>query len=204
MRLVFVTGNPGKLEEARHALAPWATVDQDPGGYPEIQTDSLEEVARAGLQHVADRRPPPFFLEDAGLFVDALDGFPGVYSAYVHKTLGVHGILRLLESTPPADRTARFKAVIGYRDPAHQDHLFTGTVEGSIAPRAEGTKGFGFDPIFIPHAQPPQSERKTFAQLAPEEKNRLSHRGKALANLRQHLESHPLPHAPSAAHEKDS
>ncbi len=204
VRLVFVTGNPGKLEEARTALASWARLDQDAGGYPEIQADSLEEVAHVGLEHVAKRLAPPFFLEDAGLFVDALDGFPGVYSAYVYKTLGTDGILRLLEGTPPDRRSARFQAVIGYRDPDHENHFFHGSVEGTIASQAKGGQGFGFDPIFIPQAQAKNLQGKTFAQLAPEEKTRLSHRGQALADLSKHLRFHPLPGVPSAAHEKDS
>lgn len=204
MHLVFVTGNPGKLEEARTALAPYATIEQDPGGYPEIQADTLQEVARAGLDHVGRRRDPPFFLEDAGLFVDALNDFPGVYSAYAYKTLGVEGILRLIKDTPADRRTARFQAVIGYRDPDHNDHLFTGSVAGFIAPVAKGTHGFGFDPIFVPRALSEDPQGKTFAQLPSQEKNEHSHRGAAIARFRHHLENQTYAGATQAAHEKDS
>ncbi|HLF16181.1 MAG TPA: non-canonical purine NTP pyrophosphatase, partial [Candidatus Thermoplasmatota archaeon] len=80
MRLTFVTGNPGKARELAAALAPHGVeVVQDPRGYPEMQADTLDEVAAFGADHLlASGLPPPFVLEDAGLFVDALQGFPGV------------------------------------------------------------------------------------------------------------------------------
>jgi XTP/dITP diphosphohydrolase len=126
--------------------------------------------------------PVPYFCEDAGLFVDALSGFPGVYSRYVFSTLGCDGILRLLQDVPEAQRGARFRAVVAYVDPQRNVHLVRGEARGRIERAPRGDKGFGFDPIFVP-----DGERRTFAQMTPAEKGGVSHRGRALDALVEHL-----------------
>lgn len=179
-RITFATGNEGKLSEARTQLEPLGfTVDQYAGGYPEIQAEDLEAVARFGLQALAGELEEPFVLEDAGLFVHALDGFPGVYSNYVFSTLGNAGILDLLEGKE--DRSAHFASVVGLRQ-AGQDHVFVGRVDGSITREARGSQGFGFDPIFVP-----EGHERTFAEMGEDEKAQLSHRSRALDELSQHL-----------------
>ena len=90
----FVTSNKGKFAEAQVIFDDLVQRDI---GYTEIQADTLEEVASFGIKEVRERLPGPVMLEDAGLFVEALRGFPGVYSAYVQKTIGNNGILRLME-----------------------------------------------------------------------------------------------------------
>lgn len=190
MELAFVTGNPGKFKEAEGLLGDHVTLVQDTGGYDEIQADTLEAVARHGLAEVGRRRDPPYFLEDAGLFVDALKGFPGVYSAYAYKTLGWEGICRLLLGTDEDARTGRFQAVVGYRDPDGVDHVFIGTCEGTLTLEGRGDHGFGFDPIFVPAGHP-----TTFAEMDPAAKGKVSHRGKALRAFHAHLKAHP-PRAP--------
>jgi XTP/dITP diphosphohydrolase len=178
--ITFATGNEGKLSEARQQLEPLGfEIDAYGGGYPEIQADTLEAVARFGLETLAGEVPEPFLLEDAGLFVDALEGFPGVYSSYVFGTLGNEGILSLLADAD--DPSARFRSVIGFRVDG-EEHTFVGEVEGTITEQARGSGGFGFDPIF----QAREAER-TFAEMSPEEKIELSHRSRALARLREHL-----------------
>ncbi|NOZ89276.1 MAG: RdgB/HAM1 family non-canonical purine NTP pyrophosphatase, partial [Crenarchaeota archaeon] len=122
----------------------------------------------------------PVAVEDAGLFVDALSGFPGPYSSYVYKTIGVHGILRLLEGEE--NRAARFVSVIAYAGPWGVQ-LFRGEVKGSIAAEPRGSGGFGFDPIFIP-----EGADKTFAEMNIEEKNMYSHRARAARKLCSWLE----------------
>ncbi len=180
MQLTFATGNPGKIREARAKLAGLGhEVEQWDGGYPELQAGSLQEVAAFGLEHLEGHLDPPFLLEDAGLFVDALEGFPGVYSSYVFDTLGWQGILDLLADR--ADRSARFRAVVGFHDGRHP-HFFEGIVEGSIAKEGRGEHGFGFDPIFVPEGQ-----ERTFGELTMEEKGALSHRSRALDRLAEHL-----------------
>ncbi|MHB8585710.1 MAG: RdgB/HAM1 family non-canonical purine NTP pyrophosphatase [Thermoplasmatota archaeon] len=176
--LTFVTSNEGKVREAASALAPWGI---DVAGLKrptiEIQADTLEEVARSKVASLKGVVDPPFFVEDAGLFVDALHGFPGVYSAYVLRTLGCPGILRLIP--PGAPRGAHFGAVVAYVPKDGALALFRGECPGTIASTiSDGGKGFGFDPIFVP-----EGHEQTFAQLDDVLKNRISHRGRALASL---------------------
>ena len=172
MRLAFITSNPGKVEEAKKYFEFLGVeVYQLRFSYPEIQADTLEEVAEYGAEWLSGRVNGPFFLDDSGLFINALKGFPGVYSAYAYKTLGMDGILRLLEKE--RDRSAYFKSVIAYWDGTL--HLFTGRVDGEIITEKRGSNGFGFDPVFRP-----SGFDKTFAEMTTEEKNKISHRGRAL------------------------
>ena len=172
MELAFVTSNPGKVEEARRYFEGLGVrVYQLKMSYPEIQADTLEEVAEYAVEWLSRKLEGPFFLEDSGLFVDALSGFPGVYSAYVYRTIGYRGILKLLEGEP--NRRAFFKSVLAYWD--GELHLFTGEVHGRIVHEPRGTGGFGFDPVFVPDGLD-----KTFAEMTTEEKNMVSHRGNAL------------------------
>ena len=172
MRLAFITSNPGKVEEAKKYFEPLGIeIYQLHFPYPEIQADTLEEVAEYGARWLAERVDGPFFLDDSGLFIDALRGFPGVYSAYVYRTLGVDGVLKLLEGE--TSRGAHFRSVIAYWD--GELHLFTGRVDGEITTEPRGSGGFGFDPVFKPHGFD-----KTFAEMTTGEKNRISHRGRAL------------------------
>jgi XTP/dITP diphosphohydrolase len=181
LRLSFVTSNEGKLHEATTALAPLGIEVVGSHLRPvEIQGDTLEEISRAKCEVLIGRLPPPFIVDDGGLFVDALHGFPGVFSAHALKTIGVPGILKLMEGA--ADRRAHFAAVVSHYDGASV-RCFPGRCDGALTtePRAAG-HGFGFDPIFVPEGQ-----ARTFAELPAEYKNRFSHRGRALAALVAHL-----------------
>lgn len=174
--VTFVTGNPGKIEELRALMDPLGVaVVQHKGGYPEIQHDELAGVTEAGAGYLAAMGvQPPFLLEDAGLFVAALRGFPGVYSRHALETLGNQGILNLLRDVELESRTAAFRADLCYVDADGEPHHFEGTCKGRIADAPAGDGGFGFDPIFVP-----EGEERTFAQLSTEEKNEISHRGQA-------------------------
>ncbi len=180
MKIRFVTGNPGKLREARATL-PCRVVQHDVG-YPEIQADTLREVARFGMDWLHTRIDGPFILEDAGLFVHGLDGFPGVYSSYVYGTIGNEGLLQLLEDA--TGRAATFRSVVGLDD--GEQHLFTGECHGSIATSMRGERGFGYDPVFTP-----DGSDLTFAEMTQAEKNRYSHRGSAVRKLARYLSSLP-------------
>lgn len=151
-------------------------------GYPEIQADTLQKVVRFGLEWLGPRIDGPFMIEDAGLFVDGLGGFPGVYSSYAYQTIGNHGILRLLQDVD--ERDAVFRSVVGL-DHGEQ-HFFLGESRGSIATAMHGEHGFGYDPIFVP-----EGSSRTFAEMKTVEKNRYSHRGKALKKLSAYLETFP-------------
>jgi len=137
----FVTSNKGKFAEARGIFGD---LEQKDIGYTEIQADTLEEVAIFGMKEVSSRLQGPVMLEDAGLFIEALHGFPGVYSAYVQKTIGNDGILRLMEGV--VDRRAFFKSVVVYAEPGLEPQMFKGTVHARIGYEARGSLGFATIP----------------------------------------------------------
>lgn len=175
--IYFITSNPGKVKEFKEKFSSLSIdVVQKNLGYPEIQSESLEEVAKFGAEYVQKKFKHPFILEDAGLFVEHLNGFPGVFSKYVYLTIGCKGILKLLENVD--NRKAYFKSVISYTEPDKQPVLFVGECHGSIAYSERGSHGFGYDPIFIPNGS-----NKTFAEMTTSEKNKISHRGKSMEKL---------------------
>lgn len=179
-RLTVVTHNPGKIREFREGLAgvPVELHHLD-RTYHELQADTLEEVASFGLQELAGEVEGNFCLEDSGLFIDALAGFPGVYSAFVYRTVGLNGVLKLLKGAD--DRRARFASVIALSW-GGETHLFRGEARGSVARSPSGSGGFGYDPVFIP-----EGERRTFGAVPLEDKMARSHRGRALEKLAEFL-----------------
>jgi XTP/dITP diphosphohydrolase len=176
----FVTTNEGKFREvsALIAAADVRVVHED-RSYPEIQADRLEKVVRFAATILDDQIPGDYLIDDSGLFLDAFGGFPGVYSSYVYKRLGCAGILKLLHDVKV--RTAVFETALLLRKGESHDVLH-GECRGTIAPAERGTGGFGFDPIFIP-----EGESRTFAEMSLSEKNRFSHRARAVAALVAHL-----------------
>ena len=177
IELFFITSNKGKVLEATEKLLPLGfCVVQKDLGYPEVQADSLEEVAMWGVSHVRETFDKPFILEDAGLFIDALQGFPGVYSKYVFFTIGLPGVLQLLKGIK--NRKAVFRSVYAYSEPGKKPILAFGECSGVIASEIQGIQGFGYDPLFIP-----DGAKKTFGKMTVEEKNHFSHRSKALEQL---------------------
>lgn len=178
--VLFVTGNRHKVEEARHILGRKnLVIKQVNCGYPEIQADALEEIAAYGASWAAEHLGQPVIVDDSGIFIDALNGFPGPYSAYVQQTLGNQRILRLMEGV--ADRRAVVKSVIGYCEPGGESRVFTGVIHGVIAFEERGSHGFGFDPIF-------EVEGRTLAEMVPEEKNALSHRARSLQKFAEWIQ----------------
>jgi len=163
----FVTGNIGKVSEVVKMADPDIKIEQIDYDYPEIQVDELEEVASYGAKHSSQTLGKSIIVEDSGLFIDALGGFPGPYSAYVFKTLGNEGILKLLRGE--SCRTATFRSVVGYCEPGGEPLLFVGSVDGVITGEMRGEGGFGYDPIFA-------SGERTFGEMLLEEKNEISHR----------------------------
>jgi len=174
----FVTSNRGKFLEIEALFRPYQiTVRWAKRELPEPQADTLEEVVAAKLA-AAGVGKNPVLVEDSGLFIDALNGFPGVYSSYVFRTVGIGGILALLAGKP---REATFRTVAGLRS-GPVVTLGLGATVGTIAAEPRGSGGFGYDPIFIP-----SGESRTFAELTPEEKNRHSHRGQAIRDLAEKI-----------------
>lgn len=175
--IYFVTSNKGKFLEAQ---AIFGDLVQKNIGYNELQVDTLEEVVDFGMKEVMDRLNGSVMIEDAGMFIDCLKGFPGVYSAYVQKTIGNNGILRLMEGMD--NRKAAFKSVVGYIEPGMEPVVFKGELKGDIGFEPRGTGGFGYDPIFY-------VDGKSLAEMSLEEKNRISHRAGSMKALKQWLES---------------
>ena len=173
MRFVLVTTNRGKAEEFSEIFTEYGfNFRVEPMAAPEIQENDLREIARYSVLYAYKVLREPVLVEDAGLFIKALNGFPGPYSSYVYKTIGVEGILKLMEGV--VRRDARFESALAFYSPLTELKIFTGAVEGRISEEPRGREGFGFDPIFIP-----DGSVKTFAEMSLEEKNRLSHRARA-------------------------
>jgi len=180
-KIVFVTGNNGKFVEVRAILASRGIeVLQNKEGYPELQEEELEPIAASGASFVAEKLRLPAIVDDSGLFIKALKGFPGPYSRFVEDKLGNQKVLQLMENEE--DRAAYFKTVISYCEPGKKPLLFSGLVEGKIAFEERGTGGFGYDPIF-------EYEGKTFGELRDEIKNTLSHRRRAIDKFLEWFDS---------------
>jgi XTP/dITP diphosphohydrolase len=174
----FATNNVNKFKEACKVFAEYKmAVGMLRVKTLEIQSEALEEIAKTSATEAFRKCNLPVIVEDAGLFVDALNGFPGPYAAYVYKTIGNKGLLRLLEKAE--NRKAEFKSVVAYCCTDFESPTcFRGEVIGEITRkerRGDHKSGFGFDPIFKP-----SGIDKTFAEMSTEQKNRYSHRARAL------------------------
>ena len=167
--VTFASSNMNKFDEVKSILALRVSVDFSQADLVEVQSDSLEEIAREKAKNAYSQVGRAVIVEDDGLYIDSLKGFPGQYSSFVFKTLGNAGILKLLEEL---GRQASFRSIIAYYD-GKDLRTFEGTVNGMIATGA-AQGGWGYDPIFIP-----QGAEVTFAELAAS-KNEYSHRKKAL------------------------
>lgn len=194
MKIVFATGNKGKLREAQEILGPeWELVTPADLGITEDIEETgttLEENSIIKAEYIWNRTGVSCFADDTGLEVDCLDGAPGVYSArYAGEGHDFEAnIVKLLADMaakgPDAPRTARFRSVVTLIIDG-QKHLFTGSVEGRISESKSGSRGFGYDPVFIADAYPD----RTFAEVSDEQKNAISHRGQSLREMAAWLNS---------------
>ena len=175
MILKVVTSNPGKVKEYWESLASFGIgIEHVKIPYDEIQTSRLEDVVKDGIQRLKASGLEDFIIDDSGMFVNALGGFPGVYSAYVQRTIGNAGILKLMENV--IERDANFQCCIGCSING-KDMIVTGRCGGVILKKESGTEGFGYDPIFS------HDGKRSFAELPLHEKNEVSHRGLAVKLL---------------------
>lgn len=186
--LIIATRNPGKLEEIRLLLGPEIRLRSlaDFADLPDIveDGDTFEANAVKKARTVARHTGCPALADDSGLEVDALGGAPGVHSARFAGENATDAqnnakLLHLLGETPEEKRTARFRCVIGITTPDGAVRTARGRCEGRILKRPRGRGGFGYDPLFLVPAL-----KLTFAELSPGEKNRISHRGRALKAAR--------------------
>lgn len=188
MKLCFATHNQHKLEELRHMLeGQFEVVGLDElGCHEEIpeEQDTLDGNAFQKAEYVWEHYGVSCFADDTGLEVTALDGAPGVYSARYagpEKDSGANMQKLLKDLKGKTDRSAQFRTVVALILNGER-HQFEGIVKGSIREESSGTKGFGYDPIFQP-----DNYSITFAEMPLAEKNKISHRGRAMQQLFQFL-----------------
>ena len=191
MRLVLATANPDKAREIAGLLAA-AGVEMvpRPAGLADVEetADTLEGNARLKALAVAGAAGEPAVADDTGLEVDALGGRPGVYAArYAGEDAtyadNVARLLRELDGVPAAERRARFRTVAVVCWPDGRAVVADGVVEGMIAEAPRGGSGFGYDPVFVPDG----GEGRTYAELTLDEKQAISHRGRAFRALAEAL-----------------
>jgi XTP/dITP diphosphohydrolase len=191
-RLCFASGNKHKIAEISAMLAPrgWTveplvlTVDEDADTF----AGNAEKKARAALAQSG----LPSLADDSGLEVDALAGAPGVHSArYAGEpcddAANNRKLLAALRDVPDDKRTARFRCVLVFVDADGSRLVADGSCAGRIAHAPRGSGGFGYDPLFFVDGD---AAGRTMAELAPDEKNRISHRARALAKMARALDEH--------------
>ncbi|MDE5763882.1 MAG: RdgB/HAM1 family non-canonical purine NTP pyrophosphatase [Ruminococcus sp.] len=180
-KIVMATNNAGKLHEATEILAPLGieVISQKEAGAdcePEENGSTFAENAMIKAKAVYDIVKMPVLADDSGLCVDALDGRPGVYSArYAPKGSECETLLKEMKDVPEQERRASFQCVVAYIDGERQ-FTVCGRCDGNIGFEKKGTNGFGYDPIFM-------YGDKSMAEMTADEKNEISHRGKAMKAL---------------------
>ena len=188
MRAVLATRNPGKVAELRRILAPYGVelvgLDEAPAYEPGPETGAtFAENALAKAREAAEQTGMPAVADDSGLVVEALNGMPGVLSA---RWAGRHGddeannavLLGQLADVPDARRGAAFVCAAAYALPDGRSEVVAGEMPGTLLREGRGSGGFGYDPLFVPVGM-----TRTSAELAPVEKDDISHRGQAFRAL---------------------
>ncbi len=173
MKLAVVTSNANKAREVEAYFAGVLEVEHVALECPEFRHTDIREIARGKAKFAYDALARPLIVDDTGLFIEALGGFPGPCAAYVHDTIGNSGILKLMEGVE--NQSARFETAIAF---AREDgiRIFRGVLPGAIV-APQGEEGFGYDPIFA-------CDGRTLAQMPLSEKSRISHRARALEAFR--------------------
>ncbi|MCM1290582.1 MAG: RdgB/HAM1 family non-canonical purine NTP pyrophosphatase [Prevotella sp.] len=189
-KLIFASNNPHKLEEVRAILGNDISVESlEEAGCHEELPETSDTIAGNALQkarRVYELFGIPCFADDTGLCVEALNGAPGVYTArYAGPQCSPDDNIALMlrNMAGESNRNARFITIIALID-AKGEHLFEGEVKGKIAYRRHGDGGFGYDPIFIP-----DETGVSFAEMTPDDKNKISHRGRATRLLAKYIQS---------------
>ena len=191
MEIIFATGNQHKVTEAQKALGDGVTLimPKQLGITEDIPEtgNTLEANALQKCQYLWERLHKACFADDTGLEVEALDGGPGVHTARYageSKDPSANMDKLLMELSGKENRKARFRTAVAYIDQNGEYHSFEGVLNGYIAEGKSGSEGFGYDPVFIPDGY----DGKTLAEISLEEKNAISHRGKAMRALMEYLQ----------------
>ncbi|WP_338600899.1 XTP/dITP diphosphatase [Sulfolobus tengchongensis] len=183
VKIGLVTSNENKFIELKEIARKFnIELELLKGEKVEIQSNNLEEISKTSAYLAYLTFKQPLIVDDSGLFIEALNNFPGPYTSYVKNTIGLKGILKLLEGVK--NRSAYFVTVLTFID-GKTIRTFEGRIKGVISEEMRGNFGFGFDPIFIP-----EGESRTFAEMTLEEKNKYSHRSKAFAKFADFLNSY--------------
>ncbi len=194
-RFVLATANPDKAAEIAAILGPGVELYPRPAAVGEVEEagDTLEENARIKARALVEATGRPAIADDTGLEVATLAGRPGVYSSrYAGEGASyADNVAKLLaEMAGQTERSARVRTVALVLWPDGRELVAEGQVSGRICEEARGSDGFGYDPVFVP-----DGESRTFAEMALEEKNSVSHRGRAFRALAEKLRSSLLPGA---------
>lgn len=164
MRIVYMTGNKFKLLTARNILEPIGIeVENKVIDCPEIQSNSIEEVAKFSSQYASNQLKCDTLKNDSGLVIPALNGFPSAYSKYVEETISEEGIIKLMDGIE--DRYAYFLEVLAFTEYGKDPVVFLSKTEGTISKKKSGVNGWGYDKIFIP-----KGEEKTLANFSDDER----------------------------------
>ncbi|MHB1830605.1 MAG: RdgB/HAM1 family non-canonical purine NTP pyrophosphatase [Candidatus Micrarchaeaceae archaeon] len=182
MEVLFATSNKNKVKEVSGIMG--FTVKSRDMDLEEIQSASVEEVAKHKVLNAFSKLECPVIAEDTGLFIDGLDGFPGPLVKWATKGLGYEGICRIVDKC--ANRNAYAETCVAFYD-GKSLKAFTGRIHGTIAMRPKGNGKFGWDHIFIP-----KGHRKTFAEMATKEKVAMSMRSMAFLKLGHFLKGKKL------------
>ncbi len=179
MQINLITSNLGKVKELKAYLEPGIKINHIKKEYKELRSDNPEEIAKEAAERLANQLKKPVVVEDSGLFIRALNDFPGTCSSYIHKRIGLKGILKLMENIE--NRECLYKSAIGYCAPGKKPISFLGIEKGAISKEIKGSHGFGHDPIFIP-----EGSKKTYGEMENCE-NLKKFRRKAAEKLKHYL-----------------
>ena len=191
--IILATNNQNKVREMKQKLSAFGinVLSQSEAGVNidvEETGETFKENAEIKATAIYELLKKPVIADDSGLCIDFLDGAPGVHS---HRFAGenatdldrINIVLEKLKDVPLEKRTARFRCCVCYIDENGEKHFFEDKAEGIIGYEPKGTNGFGFDPVF--HYE---GDERSFAEYSPEEKNAVSHRGKAVAQFIRYIE----------------
>lgn len=178
--VLFISGNSDKVKEVRDMLGKWDISVKDKAlDVDEIQDKDAEKVATRKVKKVSELLKVPLFVEDTGLYIDAMKGYPGTLIKHFLNSIGLQGIVDFVRDK---DRTAHAVTVFAYSDGKGEVKLFEGRIDGTISDDVKEGDAFEWDKIFIP-----EGHDKTYSELGMEQKNKISHRSKAVRKLAEWL-----------------
>ena len=180
MEINLVTSNMGKVKEFKIILGDEVKVNHIGQEYRELRSDDPEEIAREAAKRLAEELGKAVVVDDSGLFIKALNDFPGTCSSYIHKRIGLKGIIKLMEEVD--DRICYYRSAVGYCEPGGEAISFLGEEKGMVSEEIKGNCGFGHDPIFIP-----ANSERTYGEMENCE-NLKRFRKIAVGKLKEYLE----------------